>query len=72
MATFSGVVIRSDLEGGLWMLKADDGQSYQLRGGDDALRKAGQRVTVEGAVDRGAMGIGMTGPYLDVSSWATS
>ncbi len=71
MASFSGVVTKSDLEGGIWMLKADDGQSYQLRGGDDGLRKSGQRVTVQGSVDKGAMGIGMTGPYLDVSSWAT-
>lgn len=54
------------------MLKADDGNSYQLRGGDAGLRKEGQRVTVQGSVDKGAMGIGMTGPYLDVSSWATS
>jgi len=72
MASFSGVVTKSDLEGGIWMLTADDGTSYQLRGGGDGLRKQGQRVKVQGSVDKGAMGIGMTGPFLDVRSWAAS
>jgi len=69
MATFSGVITKSDLEGGLWMLDGDDGERYQLRGGDAGLRKQGQRVTIEGAVDKAAMGIGMSGAYLDVKSW---
>ncbi|RMH41111.1 MAG: hypothetical protein D6689_11840 [Deltaproteobacteria bacterium] len=69
MATYRGVVRKSDLEGGVWLLHADDGERYQLRGGDDGLRVDGQRVVVEGQVDRGAMGIGMTGPYLAVRSW---
>jgi len=70
MASFVGVVKKSDLEGGIWQLHADGGQVYQLRGGDGALRVEGQRVTVEGSVDRAAFGIGMTGPYLNVTSWA--
>ena len=44
MATFVGVIRRSDLEGGIWQLHADDGEVYQLRGGDDGLRVVGQRV----------------------------
>jgi hypothetical protein len=69
MATFKGVIAKNDLSGGFWELVADDGEHYQLRGGDDSLRVEGKRVTIEGTVDRGAMGIGMTGAYLDVKSW---
>jgi uncharacterized protein DUF5818 len=70
MAKIKGTVRKNDLEGGFWELLADDGESYQLRGGDDALRVEGQKVTVDGKVDQDAMGIGMTGPILDVKSWA--
>lgn len=70
LATYTGTVKKNDLEGGFWELHTDDGDSYQLRGGDDNLRVEGQRVEVKGSVDGGgSMGIGMTGPYLDVSSW---
>ena len=70
MATFAGVVRKSDLEGGIWQLHADDGEVYQLRGGGDGLRVEGQRVSIEGAVDRAAFGIGMSGAYLNVKSWS--
>jgi len=70
MASFVGVVKKSDLEGGIWQLRADDGEVYQLRGGGDGLRVDGQRVRIEGAIDKGGFGIGMTGAYLDVRSWA--
>jgi len=69
MAKFSGTVKKNDLEGGFWELHAKDGKHYQLRGGDESLRVSGQTVTIEGKVDRGGFGIGMTGPILDVSSW---
>lgn len=69
MAKFEGTVKRNDLEGGFWELVADDGESYQLRGGEAALCVEGQRVQIEGKVDKEAFGIGMSGPYLDVKSW---
>ena len=72
MGRITGTVRKSDLEGGMWMLHADDGEEYQLRGGDAGLRVEGQRVTVEGRVDRGAMGIGMVGAYLDVKKWSAT
>ena len=60
-----GTITRSDLEGGHWLLKTDDGDQYQLQGAiDDA--KDGQRVEVEGKVDKNAMGIGMMGAYFTV------
>lgn len=66
MAKFSGIIKRSDLEGGHWLLVTDDGDEYQLAGGDDYA--AGQLVDIEGSIDRGAMGIGMTGPTIKVKS----
>jgi len=66
MAKFSGTIRKSDLEGGHWMLVTADGDEYQLEGGSDYA--AGQLVDIDGAVDRGAMGIAMTGPILKVKS----
>lgn len=69
MAKLKGTIRKNDLEGGFWELVADDGEHYQLRGGGDGLCVEGQRVEVEGSVDKGGFGIGMSGPYLDVTSW---
>jgi hypothetical protein len=69
MATYRGTIRKNDLEGGFWELRSDDGENYQIRGGDDALRVDGKKVEIKGAVDEDAMTIGMTGPVLDVSSW---
>ena len=61
-----GTIKRSDLEGGHWLLDADDGQQYQLTGKVDGA-KDGARVEVEGKVDKNAMGIGMMGAHFNVS-----
>jgi hypothetical protein len=69
MAKFRGTVKRNELEGGFWELHADDGETYQLEGGDETLRSEGARVEIEGKVDEEAFGIGMTGPTLAVKSY---
>lgn len=66
MAKFSGIIKRSDLEGGHWLLVTDGGEEYQLEGGDDYA--AGQLVDIDGKVDSGAMGLAMTGPILKVKT----
>lgn len=66
MAKVTGTIEKSDLEGGLWILVADDGERYQLEGAEDV--KDGQRVTVEGKVERDLMGIGMSGAIFKVKS----
>jgi hypothetical protein len=71
MAKFQGVARHNDLEGGHWQLIADDGTEYVLEG--DAVDAAGSladgaRVIVDGAIDRGAMSLAMTGPTLRVKS----
>jgi hypothetical protein len=70
MAKITGTVRKNDLAGGFWELQADDGECYQLRGGDDGLHVEGQKVTVDGKVAKDAMGIGMAGPILDVKRWS--
>jgi len=69
MAKLKGTIRKNDLEGGFWELVADDGEHYQLKGGGDGLCVEGQRVEVEGKVDKDAFGIGMSGPTFDVKSW---
>lgn len=69
MPKYRGTIKKNDLEGGFWELHADDGERYQLRGGDEDLHVEGLAVEIEGSVDKQAFGIGMTGPFLDVTSW---
>ncbi|MBM7115919.1 DUF5818 domain-containing protein [[Archangium] primigenium] len=67
--TLSGRVVYRDLEGGVWVLEADDGQTYQLAGGDRKIKKDGQRVQVEGEVARDTMTFAMMGPVFTVASY---
>ena len=68
MATYRGIIKHNGIEGGFWELHTDGGQRYQLRGGDERLRKEGARVEIDGEIDDGGMSIGMTGPILDVGA----
>ena len=69
MAKFRGTVRKNDLEGGHWQLEGDDGKTYVLEGAGTLVD--GQRVEVDGAVDRNAMGFAMTGPILKFRSTKT-
>ncbi len=62
-----GTIRRNDLEGGHWVLETDKGETYQLVGAAGEL-KDGMKAEVEGQVDKGAMGIGMTGSHFSVKS----
>jgi hypothetical protein len=66
MGKFRGTVRRNDLEGGHWQLVAEDGTTYVLEGQTGGIESDGARVEIDGAVDKGAMGIAMTGPILKV------
>jgi hypothetical protein len=68
MAKFRGTIRRSDLEGGHWQLVADDGTTYVLEGATGGVEQDGAKVEIDGAVDRQAMGIAMTGPTLKVKA----
>jgi len=61
-----GIVNRTDVEGGHWLFKSEDGDVYQLTG-DLSACKEGARVEVEGRIDREAVGFGMLGPHFTVN-----
>ena len=69
--TVDGIVRRKDIEGGIWILETPDGPGYQLAGGDDGLRVDGQRVEVDGEVQRSMISLGMSGPILRVTKYRT-
>jgi hypothetical protein len=68
MAKYRGTIRRSDLEGGHWQLEGDDGTTYVLEGTPAGVEQDGAKVEIDGAVDRQAMGIAMTGPTLRVKA----
>ena len=68
MAKYRGTVKRNDLEGGHWLLEADDGNTYVLVGAAASLTQDGAKVEIDGAVDEEAMGFAMTGPILKVKT----
>jgi hypothetical protein len=63
-----GTLRRSDLEGGVWVFEAEDGERYSLQGLASELEVAGARLEVEGKIDRQAMGFAMVGPVFEVRS----
>lgn len=65
----SGRVVYRDVETGVWVLEGDDGRTYQLAGGDRKIKKDGQRIEVDGDVDRGALTAAMVGPVLNVKKY---
>jgi hypothetical protein len=65
----TGRVVYRDLEGGVWVLEGDDGTTYQLAGGDRKIKKDGQRIEVDGQIQRDAMTLQMVGPVLNVASY---
>lgn len=67
MAKLKGTIERSDLEGGMWLLKADDGESYQLAGTTKGL-EAGKRAEIDGQVERNQVSFGMGGTIFTVRS----
>ncbi len=65
--TIQGTLEHSTLEGGAWVFRANDGNSYQLDGLPSNLQKNGAKLELEGSVDNGMMTIGMMGSVFQVS-----
>ena len=63
MKSFVGTVRHNDLEGGFFELVTDDGQVFRLQGGEV---RDGQRVKVDGEIERGGFGLHMSGPSIIV------
>ncbi|MBI3925694.1 MAG: hypothetical protein HY319_09150 [Armatimonadetes bacterium] len=66
--TLKGTLEKTDLEGGVWVFKTDDGGQYHLDGLESRFQKDGKRLEVEGDIDRGGVSIGMMGAVFRVVS----
>ena len=67
MSKLKGTIQHSDLEGGMWVLEGDDGETYQLAGHTKGL-EAGKRAELDGQVERNQMSFGMGGTIFTVRS----
>ncbi|HTJ42238.1 MAG TPA: hypothetical protein VL463_09110 [Kofleriaceae bacterium] len=67
MSKLKGTIQHTDLEGGMWLLEADDGEKYQLSGHTKGL-EAGKRAELDGQVERNQMSFGMGGTIFTVRS----
>ncbi len=65
----TGTIQFRDLETGVWVIEADDGKTYLLRGGDRRLKKSGARIEAEGSVMSDALTVEMVGPQFQVKSY---
>ena len=66
METFKGTVRYHNIEGGVWIIETEKGDTYQLHGGPEELYMEGKKVTVKGTVPRDIMSTGMMAPTLKV------
>ena len=65
---YSGVLEKSDLEGGVFVFKTDSGQQFYLEGLSASLLRDGAKLEIDGEVDKGMATIGMMGDTLKVRS----
>ncbi len=65
--TIQGKLEHTDLEGGTWVFRASDGNSYQLSGLPSQFQVAGNSLELEGSIDQGVFTIGMMGSVFQVS-----
>jgi len=64
-----GSVVFRDVETGVWVIQGDDGNTYEIAGGDRHIKKSGRRIEVEGDVDGQAVTAGMVGPLFRVKKY---
>ena len=64
-----GTIRKLGLEGGLWALITDDGQSIELIDPPKALRRDGQRARIEGSRESAEVTIGMVGDAMAVDDY---
>jgi len=67
MEKLIGTLHHSDLEGGVWVLAAEDGRQYHLDGLPQALHREGVRLEVQGQ-ESAQMSLGMMGAVFQVRS----
>ena len=66
----TGKVEKLDIGTGAFVLRTEDGRTFQLTGGADrGWRKAGQRIEIEGEVDAQAVTAAAVGPVFKLGSY---
>jgi hypothetical protein len=68
MKRLQGVVTFKDIGMGCWEFLSNDGQRYEIVGGDDLLYKDGQQAIIHGKILEDAMSAGNIGPIFEVQS----
>lgn len=69
MATLRGTVRKLGLEGGLWAVVTEEGQSVELIDPPAELQKDGQRVEIEADRSGADVTVGMVGDAVRVKSF---
>jgi len=69
MATLRGTVRKLGLEGGLWAVVTEEGQSVELIDPPADLQKDGQRVEIEADRSGADVTVGMVGDAVRVKSF---
>ena len=64
--TGTGTIIHTDIEGGFFAIKGDDGVTYDPKSLPEGFAVDGLRVRYTLKVNAGAAGIHMVGPIVDV------
>lgn len=67
-ATWHGRLEKQEMVGVVWVLHAEDGQQYELRGVEPDLILNGNRVAVTGQLAEAGFGMQMVGTPIDVRS----
>lgn len=64
--TITGTVVYLNLEGGVYVIRGDDGQSYNPSNLPEKYQKDGLSVTAVARTQTDAMGIHMVGPIIEI------
>ena len=62
-----GVIEHLEVEGGVWVIRADDGTAYNPINLPEAFRRAGLQVEADAAPAEDVMSIGMVGPMIELA-----
>ena len=68
MKILKGIVKFRNIGMGCWEFASNDGEKYEIIGGDDSLYKDGQRVMIKGKRRDDLMSSGNIGPIFEVMS----
>ena len=68
MKNYTGTVVKSELEGGVWLLKTDSGNTYELNNANESILKEGLKVSIDGQIQKDMVSFAMMGPILSVKN----